>query len=48
MNTQTEKLLSTGLSLVRDAGNAVAESEIVNKVGTSLVKACRGQGPGSR
>lgn len=39
MNTQTEKLLSTGLSLVRDAGAAVADSNIVNKVGTSLVKA---------
>src|SRR5688572_13977078 len=39
MNTQTDKLLSTGLTLVRDAGAAVADSEIVNKVGTSLVKA---------
>ena len=39
MNTQTEKLLSTGLTLVRDAGAAVADSKIVDKVGTSLVKA---------
>jgi hypothetical protein len=39
MNTQTEKMLSTGLTLVRDAGAAVADSDIVNRVGTSLVKA---------
>lgn len=39
MNSKTDKILSTGLTLVRDAGAAVADSAIVNKVGTSLVKA---------
>jgi hypothetical protein len=39
MNTQTDKILSTGLTLVRDAGAAVADSALVSRVGTSLVKA---------
>ena len=39
MNSQTEKLLSTGLTLVRDAGSAAVEKIADSKVGTSLVKA---------
>ena len=37
MNSQTEKMLSTGLSLARDAGAAAVEKG--SKIGTSLVKA---------
>src|SRR5881394_3306091 len=36
MNSQTEKMLSTGMSLARDAGAAVVEAG--SKVGTNLVK----------
>jgi hypothetical protein len=36
MNSQTEKMLSTGLSLARDAGAAAVEAG--TKVGTSLVQ----------
>lgn len=36
---KTENMLSTGLTLVRDAGAAVADSALVSKVGTSLVRA---------
>jgi hypothetical protein len=39
MNSQTEKLLNTGLTLVRDAGSAAVEKIADSKVGTSLVKA---------
>jgi hypothetical protein len=39
MNSQTEKLLNTGLTLVRDAGSAAVEKLADSKVGTSLVKA---------
>jgi len=39
MNSQTEKLLSTGLTLVRDAGSAAVEKIADSKVGTSLMKA---------
>jgi len=36
MNSQTEKLLNTGLTLVRDAGSAAAEK--IADTGTSLVR----------
>ena len=39
MNSQTEKMLSTGLTLVRDAGSAAVEKLADSKVGTSLAKA---------
>ena len=39
MNSQTEKLINTGLTLVRDAGSAAVEKLADSKVGTSLVKA---------
>jgi hypothetical protein len=39
MNSQTEKLLSTGLTLVRDAGSAAVEKIADSSIGTSLVKA---------
>ena len=37
MNPQTEKLLNTGMTLVRDAGSAAAEK--IADTGTSLVRA---------
>ena len=39
MNSQTEKMLSTGLTLVRDAGSAAVDKLADSKVGTSLAKA---------
>jgi hypothetical protein len=41
MNSQTEKLISTGLTLVRDAGSAAVEkiADSSSSIGTSLVKA---------
>ena len=38
MNSQTEKMLSTGLTLVRDAGSAAVDKLADSKVGTSLVR----------